>query len=74
MTYGREMQGSRSFRLACHACLVPLTADEGKHYAYQCHACVMAEHELVLALKTDPDHPDLDRLFSGPVDLGLRLV
>ena len=74
MTYPREMQGSRSFRLACQGCLVPLTADEREHYAYQCHACVMTEHELFLTLRTDPDHPDLDRLFSGPVDLGLRLA
>jgi hypothetical protein len=67
------MQGSRSFSPACHHCLAPLTPDEREHYAYECHACVMAEHDLVLTLKTDPDHPDLDRLFSGPVDLGLRL-
>jgi hypothetical protein len=33
----------------------------------------MAEHELLLTLKGDPEHPDLVRLFSGPVDLGLRL-
>ena len=74
MAYRGEMQGSRSFSLACHHCLVPLTADEREHYAYQCHACVMVEHELVLTLKSDPDNPDLDRLFSGPVDLGLRLA
>jgi hypothetical protein len=34
----------------------------------------MTEHELFLTLRTDPDHPDRDRLFSGPVDLGLRLA
>ena len=68
------MQERSSFRVTCYDCSFPLTPDEWEQYAYQCHSCVMAEHELVLALKTDPDHPDLDRLFSGPVDLGLRLA
>jgi hypothetical protein len=68
------MQEVRSFRLLCHDCAVPLTRDEKQHYVYQCHSCVFREHELVLALKTDPDHPDIEQLFSGPVDLGLRLT
>ena len=67
------MQKLRSLHLSCHDCSSPLTRDERDHYVYQCHACAMAEHELLLTLKGDPEHPDLVRLFSGPVDPGLRL-
>jgi hypothetical protein len=49
-----------------------MTADDGEHYSYQCHDCVVREHELTVTLRTDPDHPDLWRLTDGPVDLGYR--
>jgi hypothetical protein len=68
------MPKRRSLHLSCHDCSFPLTGDERDHYVYQCHSCAMDEHELLLRLKSDADNPDLNRLFSGPVDLGLRLA
>ncbi len=49
---------------------MPMTADDGRHYAYQCHACAMHEHDVTVALRTDPDHPDRWVLAENPVDLG----
>ena len=60
----------RTKRLVCLTCSLPMTDDDREHYAYQCHACVVHEHELTVTLRTDPGHPDLWRLTSGPVDLG----
>lgn len=65
------MPASRVKRLVCHTCSVPLATDERAHYGYQCHACVVREHELVLTWRSDPDHPDVGSLHDGPVDLGL---
>jgi hypothetical protein len=65
------MSDDRSTRLVCFHCSVPLAPDDAEHYGYQCHDCVVEEHELILTWLRDPDHPDAARLFSGPVDLGL---
>ena len=67
------MLQARSLHLRCHHCAVELTSDDRDHYGYECHACVVEEHELLLTWRRDPDHPDVERLFSGPVDIGLRL-
>jgi hypothetical protein len=56
-------------RIICHDCHAVLTKDEHAHYVYQCHRCVVVEHELVLISGRDPDHPDLERLVDGAVDL-----
>ncbi|MDB5590364.1 MAG: hypothetical protein JWR86_889 [Enterovirga sp.] len=61
----------RAKRLVCHHCSVTLAPDAREHYGYQCHACVVREHELVLLRSTDPDHPDLEWLEAVPVDIGL---
>ena len=66
------MPTARSTRLVCNHCAVALTPDDREHYGYQCHACVVHEHELVLTWASDPEHPGVDALFQGPVDLGLR--
>ena len=58
-------------RLVCHHCAVTLKKDEREHYGYECHDCVVREHELILTWTKDPNHPDAERLFSGPVDIGL---
>ncbi len=57
-------------RLVCLTCSLPMTHDDGEHYSYQCHACVVREHELTVTLRSDPDHPDSWLLTDGPVDLG----
>lgn len=64
------MPKTRAIRLVCHHCSVTLTKDDRTHYGYECHGCVVREHELVLTWKSDPDHPDIERLFNGPVDIG----
>lgn len=65
------MPASRVKRLVCYECSVPLAKGDREHYGYQCHACVVREHELVLTWRNDPDHPDVGNLHDGPVDLGL---
>lgn len=56
-------------RITCHDCHAILTTDERAHYVYQCHRCVVVEHELVLLSGRDPDHPDVARLGQGAVDI-----
>ena len=58
-------------RLVCFHCSVPLGKDDHTHYGYQCHDCVVREHELILLQDREPDHPDVDWLETSPVDLGL---
>ena len=65
------MPTPRVKRLVCYECSVLLAKGDHEHYGYQCHACVVREHELLLTWRTDPDHPDVERLPDGPVDLGL---
>lgn len=60
----------RTRLIHCHHCHRVLVADERLHYGYECHACVVVEHELVLLARRDPDHPDLARLGTGPVETG----
>ena len=57
----------RSVRL-CHHCAIPLSEDECLHYVFECHVCVMDEHDLELAVRRDPHHPDAARL-SGAVEV-----
>ena len=64
------MLNSRTRRLHCLTCSLPLPADDGEHYGYQCHTCVVREHELVVTLRSDPEHPDVWLLAEGPVDIG----
>lgn len=59
-----------SRRILC-LCGSVLSRDERDHYIYQCTICVMHEHELLGAHGRGHDHDEIDRLFSGPVDLGL---
>jgi hypothetical protein len=68
---GQTDAAPRTKRLACYACAVTLTADESHHYGYQCHDCVVREHELILLWRSDPDHPDTHALHRSPVDIGL---
>lgn len=68
------MSEARSTRLVCHHCALSLTGDDTEHYGYECHDCVVREHELILVWTRDPAHPDVERLFAGPVDIGLRLA
>ena len=65
------MFDSRVRTLLCTECSLPMSAEDGHHYVYHCHACAMAEHDLILAVGRDPDHPDGWRLTAGPVDLGI---
>lgn len=53
----------------CHHCAVVLNRDECAHYVYQCSACVIAEHDLLLRWHGGDDHPELERLFTGPVEI-----
>ncbi|MDB5557680.1 MAG: hypothetical protein JWQ36_614 [Enterovirga sp.] len=64
------MPTARTMRLSCLTCSLPMTSDDGEHYGYQCHACVVEEHELTLILRSDPGHPDLWRLSESPVEHG----
>ncbi len=64
------MTSARAKRLVCFTCSLPMTADDGEHYGYLCHDCVVQEHEMTVILRTDPDHPDLWVLTEGPVELG----
>lgn len=57
-------------RVLCHLCCVSLGRDDREHYGYQCHACVIREHDLVLMLAQDPDHPDAGWLELSPVEIG----
>ena len=59
----------RRIRLLCHDCYAVLTADDRTHYVYQCHACVVVEHERLRIHGTDPDHPDAAGLASSAVEL-----
>lgn len=54
-------------RLLCLHCFATLTSDDREHYVYQCHACVLIEHDQASVAKTDPDHPDARRLSDIPV-------
>ena len=66
------MPDRRKRRLVCFHCAIPLARDDRDHYGYQCHACVVREHELVLTLSREPDHPDVAWLDGIPVDIGLK--
>ena len=59
----------RTLRLLCHDCGFVLTRDDRLHYGYQCHACVVSEHDLLRLVGRDPDHPDAERLSASAVDL-----
>lgn len=59
-------------RFACHPCGILLTADDREHYLYHCHDCAMEEHDLIVAVARDPDHPDAHRLELSPVELAPR--
>ena len=63
------MPRGRSKRLVCFHCAVTLVKADRDHYSYQCHACVVREHELVLLSARDPDHPDVAWLDGVPVDI-----
>lgn len=65
------MPNRRARRLVCFHCSVPIGTVDREHYGYQCHSCVVREHELVLLSARDPDHPDLRWLDGVPVDIGL---
>lgn len=56
-------------RALCCLCCEELTADDGHHYGYQCHACVAREHDLLLLRDRDPGHPDLAWLDASPVEI-----
>ncbi|MDB5512632.1 MAG: hypothetical protein JWR08_2115 [Enterovirga sp.] len=55
----------------CHDCRTTLSKDEREHYGYQCHRCVVVEHELIGLAGRDPDHPDVARLGLSAVDLSV---
>jgi hypothetical protein len=55
-------------RVTC-SCGALLSRDERQHYLYQCSLCVMREHDLILAHGRGEEHPDIERLFSGPVEI-----
>lgn len=55
--------------LLCHDCRAALTDEEHGHYVYQCHGCVMVEHDALRVAGTNPDHPDAERLSRSAVDL-----
>lgn len=57
--------------ITCHHCCSILTEDECEHYIYECHTCVMTEYDLVLAWHRGDDHPEVGRLFTGPVVIAL---
>ena len=38
----------RARRTLCHDCGIVLVADDRLHYVYQCHACAIGEHDLIL--------------------------
>lgn len=61
----------RAFRL-CHHCAVPLSEDECLHYVFECHVCVVSEHDLEVAVRRDPAHPDAARLLARAVDAASR--
>lgn len=67
---GPKPRSRRGRRTLCHLCCVTLGRDDRDHYGYQCHACVIREHDLVLMLARDPDHPDAGWLDLSPVELG----
>ena len=60
---------SRARQFYCHDCRAVLVDDDRLHYVYQCHACVMIEHERIGLAARDPDHPDAELLGSGAVDV-----
>ena len=64
------MPRSRRKRLVCFHCAVPMVKADRDHYGYQCHACVVREHELVLLSVREPNHPDVVWLDGVPVDIG----
>ena len=64
------MANRRTKRTICFHCAVPLATSDREHYGYQCHACVIREHDLVLMLAQDPDHPDAGWLELSPVEIG----
>ena len=60
---------ARATLILCHDCCAILSADEHDHYVYQCHSCVVIEHDLTRLSAVDPDHPDVARLAQGAVDI-----
>jgi hypothetical protein len=60
----------RAARLVCFHCSVDLKKADREHYGYQCHSCVIREHDLLIMQETDPEHPDLNWLDSIPVYVG----
>ncbi|WP_375461880.1 hypothetical protein [uncultured Enterovirga sp.] len=59
-------------KILCHLCCSPLAKDDRHHYGYQCHACVIREHDLVLMVAKDPDHPEAGWLELSPVEFARR--
>lgn len=59
------MPNRRTRRLVCFHCAVPLKKDHRDHYGYQCHDCVVREHELVLTLARDPEHQRSDHTCAS---------
>ena len=62
---------SRRSTVECWLCHQILVKDEREHYAYQCSACTLREHDFVQRWLGGDDHPELDIVFEGPVDTGL---
>ncbi len=53
----------------CHDCRAVLGADDRAHYSYQCHSCVVIEHERLRIARTDPGHPEAEHLSRSAVHL-----
>ena len=56
-------------QVLCHDCRVVLSSDDRRHYVYQCHDCVVVEHDLISLASRDPDHPDVERLGRSAVHI-----
>ena len=57
-------------QLVCHDCHAVLSADDHRHYVYQCHDCVVVEHDLMTLAARDPGHPAVERLGRSAVLIG----
>ena len=53
----------------CHDCRAVLGPDDRTHYGYQCHSCVVIEHERLHLARIDPRHPEVEHLSRSAVHL-----
>ena len=63
----KTRSGQRRRKVVCFHCYLPLSTEDGEHYGYECHVCVIQEHDLRRLAAGNPEHPDVIWLDGVPV-------